>query len=113
MDIKRTWQDNGTKILGYVGIAFGALSLLDAATIEATTKVLGPTWGPIFKASCVMAGAIAVTARGHKNTAAIAEEVVSRASAGQVQASAKVVTDVAKTAVAADDAAATPPSPKT
>jgi hypothetical protein len=106
MDVKRTWQDNGTKILGYIGIVFGALSVLDTATVDLATHALGPKLGPAFKGLCVIAGAVTVAMRGHKNTADIAEAVVSRASTGEVQASAKVVTDVAKTAVAADDKAA-------
>lgn len=109
--LKRNWQANGTKILGYIGIGFGALSVLDTATVDLIAKTLGPKLGPIAKGVCVLSGAIAVTARGHKNTADIAEKMVEKASVGEVQASAQVVTAVAKTAVAADDKAASAADP--
>ena len=96
------WQHSGTKLLGYIGIAFGALSILDTATVDVIAKTFGPKWGPIFKSVCIISGAVAVAARGHKNTADIAAATVAQASTGQIAASAQVVTDVAKTAVAAD-----------
>lgn len=108
IEIKRTWQDNGTKILGYLGIAFGAISVLDTATVDLIAKVLGPKLGPTIKGLCVIAGAVTVALRGHKNTADIAAQVVSQASTSEVVASAQVVTAVAKVAVAAEDSAPAP-----
>lgn len=107
--LTRAWQESGTKLLGYLGIAFGALSVLDTATVDLIAKGLGPKLGPVVKALCVMAGAIAVTMRGHRNTAEIAKQIVVQTSTGQVEAAAQTVTAVAQTAVAADDAAAGDP----
>lgn len=108
--VSNSWQQNGTKILGYIGIAFGALTALDAATQNYIIQWLGPNWGPFAKSLFLVAGAVAVALRGHKNTTDIATEIVNQSSIGSVSASAQVVTEVAKTAVAAEDKAADAPA---
>jgi hypothetical protein len=110
--LKRHWQEGGTKLLGYLGIAFGALSILDTATVDVIATTFGPKWGPIFKSTCIIAGAVAVAMRGHRNTNDIAQAIVSKASTGEVVASAQTVTAVAQTAVAADDKVPTVDKPK-
>lgn len=104
--IKRNWQENGTKIIGYATTLVGILGVLDAGTVGLVTKAIGPVWGGRFALVCMISAGVATALRGHKNTADIANATVSQASTGEVQAAAKVVTDVAKSAQAADDAAA-------
>lgn len=81
MEVKLTWRDNGTKILGYIGIVCGVLALIDETTVNLIATHLGPFWGPVFKYSCLIAGAYMVARRGHKNTSEIVDEIVARLAA--------------------------------
>lgn len=110
--LKRTWQQSGTRWIGYLTAAVGILGTLDANTIGFMAKLVGPKLGDKLSLLCLIVAGVGTAMRGHKNVKDIASATVSQASAGEVQASAKVVTDVAKTAVAAEEKAADQSVPK-
>lgn len=102
MNITISWQANGTKILGRIMWIVGFLGTADASTVNLLQKLVGDRLAHFVGPVCLLCGGIVTEMRGRKNTDDIAAAVVSKADRDQIAASAQVVTDVAKTAVAAE-----------
>ena len=63
------WHEHGTKILGFGGVAIGALEYIDDQTIKAVESVAGPHYGPLLSHGLTAIGGLLVARRGYLNTA--------------------------------------------
>lgn len=63
------WVNHGTKIIGFVTSAIGALALLDHETLDLIGQILGPNNGPIFTRVILLISGLATAYRGYRNSA--------------------------------------------
>jgi hypothetical protein len=66
--VTRWWDEHGTKILGFGGVAIGALEYVDAQTIHLVATIFGPTYGPIVSQVLTVIGGFLVARRGFLNS---------------------------------------------
>jgi hypothetical protein len=69
MNINDFWRNHGTKLIGFLSTAIGALEFLDSTTLRVIERALGPQWGPRVSNGVLILAGLATAYRGFLNSA--------------------------------------------